>query len=110
MIIVVAIFGAFTVEQTMFGVYVTLVIGLAMFLLRLLGFPQAPMLLGFILGPIVDSNWTRIGELSHGSSISFILDRPFALVIFVLAAIAVAFDVRRQLRDRREKKVTSLAH
>ncbi len=110
MIIVVAVFGAFTVEQTMFGVYTMLVIGVAMFLLRLLGFPQAPMLLGFILGPIVDSNWTRIGELSHGSPISFILDRPFALVIFVLAAAAVAVDVRRQLRDRREKKVASLAH
>jgi TctA family transporter len=67
------------------------------------------MLLGFILGPIVDSNWTRIGELSHGDPIPFILERPVALLIFVLAVIAVALDVRRQLRDRREAKDVSHA-
>lgn len=109
MIMVVAIFGAFTVYQTMFGSYVMLVIGIAMFGLKLLGFPQAPMLLGFILGPIVDSNWTRIGELSHGDPIPFILDRPVAILIFVLAAVAVALDVRRQLQDRREAKAVAHA-
>ena len=109
MIMVVAIFGAFSVEQTLFGSYVMLVIGIAMFCLRLLGFPQAPMLLGFILGPIVDSNWTRIGELSQGDALSFIVDRPVAVVIFGLAALAVAFDVRRQLRDRRTVKAVENA-
>jgi putative tricarboxylic transport membrane protein len=109
MIFVVAIFGAFSVYQSMFGAYVMLVIGIAMFALKLFGFPQAPMLLGFILGPIVDSNWTRIGELSHGNMMSFVMERPVALVIFALAVAAVAFDVRRQIRDRRRTKAVENA-
>lgn len=72
--------------------------------LRLLNYPMAPMLLGFILGEMMEENLRRALMISDGS-ISFLWERPITLVILL---ISIAFllaplvgNTRRWLRNRK---------
>ncbi|MFH1804429.1 MAG: tripartite tricarboxylate transporter permease [Pseudomonadota bacterium] len=73
--------------------------------LRLLNFPMAPMLLGFILGSMMEENLRRALIISDGS-ISFLWERPITLVILIISVaflMAPLFGVvRERLRNRRE--------
>ncbi|KZB52476.1 tripartite tricarboxylate transporter TctA [Thalassospira lucentensis] len=72
--------------------------------LRLLNYPMAPMLLGFILGEMMEENLRRALMISDGS-ISFLWERPITLVILL---ISIAFllaplvgNTRQWLRKRK---------
>lgn len=72
--------------------------------LRLLNYPMAPMLLGFILGEMMEENLRRALMISDGS-ISFLWERPITLVILL---ISIAFllaplvgNTRQWLRNRK---------
>ncbi len=72
--------------------------------LRLLNYPMAPMLLGFILGEMMEENLRRALMISDGS-ISFLWERPITLVILL---IIIAFllaplvgNTRQWLRNRK---------
>lgn len=56
--------------------------------LRMLNFPMAPLLLGFILGGMMEDNLRRALLLSDGS-ISFLWERPMTLTIISLALLAL---------------------
>jgi len=61
----------------------TLAIGL-----RLLTFPMAPLLLGFILGGMMEDNLRR-ALLINDDSISFLWERPITLVIMLITALVL---------------------
>jgi len=52
-----AAFGSFAVQQSMGDVYVMVVLGTMMYFLERFGFSAAPLVLGLILGPIAESNF-----------------------------------------------------
>ncbi|MGB0844011.1 MAG: tripartite tricarboxylate transporter permease [Alphaproteobacteria bacterium] len=57
-VLVLALFGAYSIGNSMGDVYVMLVLGLAMYFLEKFGFSAAPLVLGLILGPIAAENYT----------------------------------------------------
>jgi putative tricarboxylic transport membrane protein len=89
-----AVFGAYSVQQSMGDVYVMAVLGTAMYFMERFGFSAAPLVLGLILGPIAESNFIQ------GSLIAGATDGPFpyfffgplniALIAVVLASIGYA--------------------
>ncbi len=56
--------------------------------MRLLDFPPAPLLLGFVLGPLMEEHFRRAMLISRGSFHVFV-DRPLSLA-FLLAIVALA--------------------
>jgi hypothetical protein len=76
--------------------------GIAAFVLRLARFPLAPLLLGFILGGLLEDNLRRT-LLLHDGSIAFLWERPQSLAIALL--MLVTLDRRRVARtaERRER-------
>ena len=56
--------------------------------LKLLEFPMAPMLLGYILGGLMESNLSRALTISDGS-LSFLWERPLTLSIVIIAVLAL---------------------
>ena len=94
-VMVLAVFGSYSVQQSMGDVYVMLVLGCSMYLLEKVGFSAAPLVLGLILGPIAEANFIQ------GSMIANAMDGAFAyfltgtlnlfLVALVLASIAYSF-------------------
>ena len=60
--------------------------------LRIIDFPMAPMILGFILGGMMEENLRRALTLSDGS-ISFLWERPLTLSILVITVILLLMPV-----------------
>ncbi len=70
--------------------------------LRLLNFPMAPMLLGFILGAMMEDNLRRALLISDGS-LSFLWERSITLVILIITALTLLSPLLRFLREKRTK-------
>ncbi|MFV1852400.1 MAG: tripartite tricarboxylate transporter permease [Thalassospira sp.] len=66
--------------------------------LRLLNYPMAPMLLGFILGKMMEENLRRALAISDGS-ISFLWERPITLVILSISILFLAAPLIGNLRS-----------
>lgn len=69
-VMVLALFGSYSVQQSMGDVYVMLALGISMYLLEKVGFSAAPLVLGLILGPIAEANFIQ------GSMIANAMDGP----------------------------------
>ena len=67
-------------------------------ILRFADYPLAPLLIGFILGTMMEDNFARAMQLYQG--FGFILERPMTLGLLVLAAILVVLPSYRAWRAR----------
>ena len=91
----VTVIGAYVPRAHIFGVYAALVIGIAYYLLsKWFKLPAAPVLLGFILGPIAESNYQRAMQLYRNDWTQF-FTRPISLAFLLLAAYMVYRELRR---------------
>ncbi|TVR09671.1 MAG: tripartite tricarboxylate transporter permease [Salinarimonadaceae bacterium] len=98
--------GVYSVNFNTFDIYVVIVAGIIGYVLRVLGFPAAPMLLGFILGPMVEENFRRSLMLSRGSFDIFVT-RPVSaslLAAGLLFIIIVAWAAMRERQKLQDKK------
>jgi len=91
---------AATHSTSLFHVGLVLVTGIVGYLLRLFGLPQLPMVLGVVLGFMVESNYRRSLVLSGGDHRVFLED-PIAVGLLICAALVVAFALRRELKPKR---------
>jgi putative tricarboxylic transport membrane protein len=87
-IIVLCVVGSFALRGGIFDVWAMVFAGLLGFIMRMDGYPLAPMVLGLILGPIAEENLRRSLELSNGS-LDIIYTSPIAMAILVLAVISL---------------------
>lgn len=106
-IIALGTFGAYVIETRMFGSHVALVVGLMSFILLLRGFPLPPALLGFILGPILEDNYSRLLIVSGRDPVGFILGRPVAMLLLVIAIGALGMDVYQRRTMRRARAIAT---
>jgi putative tricarboxylic transport membrane protein len=72
--------------------------GVVATLLRFADYPLAPLLIGFILGTMLEDNFARAMQLYRG--FSFILERPMTLALLVIAALLVVVPSYRARRAR----------
>jgi len=84
--------GVYSTNNNLFDVGVVLFIGVFGYLAASLGFQPAPLLMGFILGPMMEENFRRALLLSRGDMITF-FERPLsgsfmAVTILMLATVA----------------------
>lgn len=93
--------GVYSIRNSSFDVLCMLAFGVVGYLMRLLRFQPAPLLLGLVLGPLMEENFRRAMLLSRGSLATF-LERPISL-IFIL--VTVGFLVASFVRYYRSKSV-----
>jgi putative tricarboxylic transport membrane protein len=91
-ILVFATLGVYSVSGSLTEVLVMYVIGVLGFFMRRFDFPIAPVILGVILGPLMEAQFRRTLLVSDGDFGAF-LERPFAVVLFVLAILALVVPV-----------------
>ena len=73
--------------------------GIAATALRLAGYPLAPALIGFILGSMLEDNFSRSMQLYDG--VGFILERPMTMVLLGVAALLIILP---SIRARKSKE------
>ena len=72
-ILVFVALGVYSVNNNEFDIYMVAVLGVLGYALMVLKFEPAPLLLGYILGPMVEENLRRAMLLSRGDPAIFIL-------------------------------------
>jgi putative tricarboxylic transport membrane protein len=93
--------GVYSLNNSGFEVYLAAMFGIIGFVLSKLGFSPAPMLLGFVLGPMMEDNLRRSMVMGRGDPWVF-LSRPISLgfiIATVLILIIAAIPAIRKRRD-----------
>ena len=85
--------GAYAINNNPFDIWVMAAMGACAFALRRGGFPLAQVVLGMVLGPILEQNFMVSAIKSKWSLMSF-FERPIALVLMLLTIVIVIVGVR----------------
>ena len=91
-----SLMGVYLVSFYVFDIQMMVFIAICAVLLRLLEFPMAPLLLGFILGGMLEDNLRRALAVADGQ-FSFLWDRPTTVVLMSLVVIAILIPMIRAL-------------
>lgn len=95
-----SLIGVYLVSFNTFDIHMMAGFALAAIILRLLDFPMAPLILGFILGDMIEDNLRRALTISDGS-IAFLWERPLTGIIFALTILTLMAPLVRIIRQRR---------
>lgn len=87
--------GVFAIEQSFFDVGIVLAAGVAGYLLRLCGVPNLPLVLGVVLGFMVESNYRRSLLISGGDHMVFLQD-TVSLILLAIAVVLTAWSLLRE--------------
>ena len=93
--------GIFAIEASVFHVGVALGFGLLGYVMRHVGVPLLPMVLGVVLGFMVESNYRRALVLSDGDYMIFVQDRLSAALLALAVLFVVGSLVRHAIDARR---------
>jgi putative tricarboxylic transport membrane protein len=94
--------GVFSLNNAEFDVYLMALFGLLGYICAKLGCEPAPMLLGFIIGPMMEEYLRRALLLSRSDPMVF-LTRPISATMLALAALALLAVMLPFLRKKREE-------
>jgi TctA family transporter len=100
-IVVFSLIGIYTVNNSTTDVVLTALSALFGFLLVKFGLEPAPLVLGFILGPLMEENLRRSMVLSRGDPMIFVT-RPLSLTLLMMAVAVVLLIALPQFRKTRE--------
>jgi len=87
-ILVFCAIGVFSLKNATFDIHLMALFGVIGYVFSKLGCEPAPMLLAFILGPLMEEYLRRAMLLSRGNPIVF-LQRPISATLLVLAVLAM---------------------
>jgi len=90
--------GAYIGQNNATELLILVGMGVAATILRFADYPLAPLLIGFILGRMLEDNFSRSMQLYDG--MAFIVERPMTLGLLVIAALLVALPSYRAQRAR----------
>lgn len=93
--------GAYSTNNNMFDVWVAIVFGFLGYIFLKLGCEPAPLLLGYILGPLLEENLRRALVLSRGDYTVF-ATRPMSAVMLLMALGLLILVVLPTIRKKRE--------
>jgi putative tricarboxylic transport membrane protein len=91
-IYVLCVVGSFAITQRMFDVYVMLFFGIVGFVLREMKYPMAPLVLGIVLGDLLDLNLRRGLLLTNGDPTPF-FTRPISAVICLIIVFTILMSI-----------------
>ena len=106
LIICMASLGAYSTKMRVIDLAVILIFGILGYLMRKANFELAPMVLGLILGDIIEGNMRRVPILARGKSVfSYILTRPVGMLLIVLILVTIFIPViKKVIKKRKEAK------
>jgi putative tricarboxylic transport membrane protein len=105
--------GVYSTNNSLFEVGEVLVFGIAGAVLMALDFPVATILLGYVLGPLVEENFRRALLLSRGDLLIFV-ERPISATFIAVCALLIVIQLLLAIRplfgrDRRKRLPTRVA-
>jgi TctA family transporter len=96
-----SVIGTYSLSLNAYDVYAIAFFAILGYVLIKLGCEPAPLLLGFVLGPLLERYLRRALTISQGDATVF-LTRPLSLTLLILAVIAFVVAVLPAVRRKRE--------
>jgi TctA family transporter len=94
--------GVYTVNNNAFEIVLTAIFGVLGYVFIRLECEPAPMLLGFILGPLMEENLRRAMRISSGDPMIFV-NRPISLGLLIAALFLLVLVALPMVRGKREE-------
>ncbi len=101
-ILALVVSGIYSIEQNFFDVGITLAAGVLGYAMRWAGIPFLPLVLGLVLGYLVESNYRRSLVLSNGDHMTFLQD-PVSLGLLLCALALAGVSLYREAHSRANK-------
>ena len=95
--------GVYAVHSTTFDLVLMVVLGVLGYILRKMHFPMSPLILGFVLGEMLEQNLRRALSISNGN-MSILWDSSVAKVLLALAIMVIVVPPVLRLLRRRQRK------
>lgn len=101
-VLVLALFGAYSLRNSMFDVLVAIAMGVVGVVFKRVGVPPAPIIIGLVLGPMIETNLARALRISEARSMSlpqYMLasNLGIGLLIAVVILLAIVVQMRRRM-------------
>ncbi|HEX6722979.1 MAG TPA: tripartite tricarboxylate transporter permease [Burkholderiaceae bacterium] len=94
--------GLYTINNSNFDVYIAVIFGFMGYLFYKLGCEPAPLLLGFILGPMMEENLRRALLLSRGDWSTFVT-RPLSSGLLIASALMIVIVALPSIKAKRQE-------
>ena len=91
--------GSYSLSNNLFDVWIALVFGVIGFLLEKYNYPLAPLILGIIRGPIIESN-LRSTVIESSGDLSVLFTRPISGIFLTIAIVSFVFPLLKSLWAR----------
>jgi TctA family transporter len=101
-ILVFCCIGVYTVNNSVFDIFVTASFGIIGYMFFKFGCEPAPLLLGFVLGPMMEENFRRALLLSRGDFTTFVT-RPLSLSLLLAALLLLVIVALPAVKKSREE-------
>jgi putative tricarboxylic transport membrane protein len=105
MIVIFCAIGIYSVNNAPFDVSMTAMFGIVGYWLTKHDFEPAPMILGFVLGPLMEENLRRAMLIARGDATVFIT-RPISATLLAISAIMLTLAVLPNVRGKRDEVFT----
>ncbi|MDC1066781.1 tripartite tricarboxylate transporter permease [Alphaproteobacteria bacterium] len=92
--------GAYIGQNNSTELLILIIFGIIATILRFASYPLAPLLIGFILGPMLEDNFSRATQLYDG--IGFIWERPMTLIMLVISLLMVVLPTLKSKFDKKK--------
>ncbi|MBX2855769.1 MAG: tripartite tricarboxylate transporter permease [Rhodobacteraceae bacterium] len=102
-VLVFSIIGSYSAASSFFDVWVMVVAGIVGYFMLRFGFGPAPLIMGLVLGPIVEENFSK-AMIVHDNSFLSMLERPIVLLFFALTIFSLAGPVIKAIRAQSDRK------
>ena len=98
-----AVFGSYSVQNSMGDVYIMMALGTGMYFLERFGFSAAPLVLGLILGPIAEANFIQGSMIANATSNvgSYFFTGALNLSLIAIVVGSIGYSIWMELRSRR---------
>lgn len=87
--------GAFSLNNSVYDMFIALVFGIIGYIMRKNNFPAAPVVLGVVLGPIAEDELGRALIISHGDW-TVLFQSPLAIFFYVISIFSLLSSLKRQ--------------
>ncbi|BCU80776.1 hypothetical protein JIR001_05590 [Polycladomyces abyssicola] len=105
LIIAISVFGVYAVQVNIFDVFLLIVCGVIGYVLSRNDFPLAPLVLGLVLGPMIENNMRRALTASNGDWTVFVA-KPMSLCFLLVAVLWITVVLwRKRSRGKGEVSV-----
>jgi putative tricarboxylic transport membrane protein len=87
-ILLFCIIGSYSLQNSMFDILIMVIFGVVGYIFRKIGFEAAPMILAFVLGPLLENSLRQSLVISEGSFLIFI-QHPISAAVLLIAVLMI---------------------